>query len=124
MITNVQIQAFIDCVKKNYDLITKFNLLPIENRNLDHLVFKMLLYTLRDSFDEMEVLHGSFQFPKEIDEYAFFNKMLKNSKHLSNVANKVSIGEITISQLYEQMDLYCKDMTKFYTAYSLILKNK
>ena len=117
-----QIIEFYNCVKENYDLIIRLNILKQEERNMDNLVFRFLVFSLRDTFGQLETLHGIPEFKEDIPEYEFFNNMVNESKHISNIADNVATGILTPKMLYSKMSKYCEYMQDFYIKYSLHLK--
>ena len=119
---NEQKIAFYNCVKENYDLIIRLNTLKQEERNMDDLAFRFLVFSLRDTYGQLETLHEIPEFKEDIPEYEFFIKMVNESRHISNIADNTSIGIILVSILYSEMDKYCEYMQDFYIKYSLILK--
>ena len=119
---NEQKIAFYNCVKENYDLIIRLNILKQEERNMDNLVFRFLVFSLRDTFGQLETLHGIPEFKEDIPEYEFFNNMVNESKHISNIADNVATGILTPKMLYSKMSKYCEYMQDFYIKYSLHLK--
>lgn len=117
-----QIIEFYNCVKENYDLIIRLNTLKQEERNMDNLVFRFLVFSLRDTFGQLETLHGIPEFKEDIPEYEFFNKMVNESRHISNIADNVALGILTPNMLYSETNKYCEEMQDFYVKYSLYLK--
>ena len=89
---------------------------------MDDLAFRFLVFSLRDTYGQLETLYGIPEFKEDIPEYEFFNKMVNESRHISNIADNTSIGIIPVSILYSEMDKYCEYIQDFYTKYSLILK--
>lgn len=119
---NEQKIAFYNCVKENYDLIIRLNTLKQEERNMDNLAFRFLVFSLRDTYGQLETLHGIPEFKEETLEYEFFNNMINQSRHISNMADNASIGIIPVNILYLELDKYCEYMQDFYIKYSLHLK--
>ena len=117
-----QIIEFYNCVKENYDLIIRLNTLKQEERNMDNLVFRFLVFSLRDTFGQLETLHGIPEFKEDIPEYEFFINMVNESRHISNIADNVATGILTPKMLYSEMSKYCEYMQDFYIKYSLHLK--
>ena len=117
-----QIIEFYNCVKENYDLIIRLNILKQEERNMDNLVFRFLVFSLRDTFGQLETLHGIPEFKEDIPEYEFFNKMVNQSRHISNIADNVCVGIVPVNILYSEICKYCEYMNDFYIKYSLYLR--
>lgn len=111
-----------NCVKENYDLITRLNTLKQDERNMDNLVFRFLVFSLRDTYGQLETLHGIPVFKEDIPEYEFFNKMVNESKHISNIADNVATGILRPKMLYSEMYKYCEYMQDFYLKYSLYIR--
>lgn len=117
-----QIIAFYNCVKENYDLIIRLNLLKEEERKMNNLAFRFLVFSLRDTYGQLETLHGIPELKEDIQEYEFFNDMVNQSRHISNIADNVSKGILPVNFLYSEMSKYCEYMQDFYIKYSLHLK--
>lgn len=117
-----QIIEFYNCVKENSDLIIRLNLLKEEDRNMDNLAFRFLVFSLRDTYGQLETLHAIPKFKEDIPEYEFFNNMVNQSRHISNIASNVSKGILSVNILYSEMSKYCEYMQDFYIKYSLVFK--
>ena len=85
-------------------------------------MFRSLVFSLRDTFGQLETLHEIPEFKENTPKYEFFNNMVIESRHISNIADNVSIGIIPVNILYSEMSKYCEYMQDFYIKYSLILK--
>ena len=63
---------------------------------MDNLAFRFLVFSLRDTFGQLETLYGILKFKEDIPEFEFFNNMVNL---ISNM-----VGETFIRYHY----LYCK----------------
>ena len=86
---NEQKIAFYNCVKENYDLIIRLNTLKQEERNMDNIAFRFLVFSLRDTYGQLETLFGNPKFKEDILECEFFNNMVN---HISNMVDNRFIG--------------------------------
>ena len=117
-----QINAFYSCVKENYNLIIGLLTLNESQRALEDNTFRHLLFSLRDTFNELETIHGVVTFTSDTKDYEFFNMMVEQSRNLSDVAKRVGNGTLEIKALYEEINNYCKYSADFQVKYALILK--
>ena len=86
---NEQKISFYNCEKENYDLIIRLNTLKQEEWNMDNLAFRFLVFSLRETFRQLETLFGIPKFKEDITEYEFFNNMVN---HISNMVDNSFIG--------------------------------
>ena len=117
-----QIIEFYNCVKENCDLIIRLNTLKQEERNMENIAFKFLVFSLRDTYGQLETLHGIPEFKEDTPEYEFFNNMVNQSRHISNIADNVSKKIMPVNILYSEIKKYCEYMQDFYIKYSLVFK--
>ena len=89
---------------------------------MDNLAFRFLVFSLRDTFGQLETLHGILEFKEDAPEYEFFNNMVDQSRHISNIADNVAIEIVPVNILYSETSKYCEYMQDFYIKYSLVFK--
>lgn len=89
---------------------------------MENLALKFLVFSLRDTYGQLETLHGIQEFKEYIPGYEVFNNMVNQSRHISNIADNVSEGIIPVNILYSEMSKYCEYMQDFHIKYSLYLK--
>lgn len=112
-------QAFVNCVKDNYDSI--INLLMIENKSLDNMAFRYCVLNLKNSYQELNTL-GSIHFDELVEHADFFNQLVKQSEMLSQCAGQFLDGKMDFQDFMKECQEYIKNSSDWVVFYSLYLK--